>query len=832
MVKPNLFFSLVVLFLVFSPLVFAQDEDFWGEYKFISPGHYKLVNVTHVATPNANSGANSGATLTSDVGSATGTSEIHAGGGFDGTSSGTVKWSEFPSTGKENETFPITVDMDATITGETMGVGVGATIDGHSGDCTTFDPNQYVSIIVPIAAAELHTYDKGETKKSETINYTFPYFYWPWSCMHDNSQAQSGSGSDMMRRESQVAGKYYIYLTVSDSTPGGSDVTTYTYEWVPGVENGGDLSGRITDGHGDPIPYANVSLGFQGNTYRALTDATGNYKIENIPGFTPDENNPPQGRLTAFLSYWRDGKHYYAIFDSTQNDTNVYLSKFFNLETESDKRQDIDFDIPVAHAVKSLPKAMSLNHDVYWLKTDDPKMSPGSTLLRSESILQDIDNFAAIYYYSANAIDFYLTILNASIDQGIPVDVKAGGNDGTYYSRSGVSISIDAKDMGYDSPYRPRNREYHEFSHFLMFEQWNQMTIRLDNDTNHGGFINSNTADSYTEGFAEFMACVIADYSNDPNDPKPADVYSIFGSFNDNFKPWNANGQDEELSVASTLWTIYKKEHIPIQKLYPVLVEKHTNFYEYTQALKAAFQEKSSDIDKILVDHGIFQDKFVGNKTYDDFEPYIDANNNSQYDQGEYFIDYGITATHPNITWDGVSQVGQATNYQRPNRGMAVTIPNAFVKSPAGGTGIMNVSVHYNDPSQGTDYSYTSEMKQGLVYVMPRPDDVQATITVVPKNGGNTYTITNSELLKKFYSTPKNQGYFDTFDFGPVQPEPKEIFQGIQPAWNTDRGTDVVDNRKGHYPSLDTSDLLGGCQSLCPISLGLLVLSVIFYRRR
>ena len=349
-----------------------------------------------------------------------------------------------------------------------------------------------------------------------------------------------------------------------------------------------------------------------------------------------------------------------------------------------------------------------------------------------------------------------------------------------------------------------------------MFSQWNGTGIRPQVDTNHAGFINSNTADSYTEGFAEFMALVIADYTPNSNDPAPSDIYASFGSLENNYKPWEKRGRMEELAVAGVLWDLYDKNNegndtlsIPIQQLWPVLSQKHDNFYQYTLALKAAFPDKADAIDKILLMHGFFADNFTGNGVHDAFEPFSDANGNGVYDAGEYFVDYGITANHPNILYTGKEQIGQATNYQRPNRGQAGEIPDAFIKVDDARVPFYTVSIHFANPSQGKDYSYTTEQRAGLIYLQPLPEGISATMTVTPDSQAYTssapFVITSAEYDKDYYAAPANQGYISKHDFALAPTGKAETAAAVSvgsaaPAWGTDAGTDMEEKSTGVIP--------------------------------
>jgi hypothetical protein len=117
--------------------------------------------------------------------------------------------------------------------------------------------------------------------------------------------------------------------------------------------------------------------------------------------------------------------------------------------------------------------------------------------------------------------------------------------------------------MPADHENRPEAREYHEFSHYAQDALWEGQDPRLPCDRNHGGFSNSNTADSFIEGFAAFMATVMGEYYGNwwlewGSDAAAPSQYASQGSLETNIQPWH-RGSDiaEEIAVAGVLWDLY-----------------------------------------------------------------------------------------------------------------------------------------------------------------------------------------------------------------------------------------------------------------------------------
>ncbi|MFH1404148.1 MAG: carboxypeptidase-like regulatory domain-containing protein [Candidatus Altiarchaeota archaeon] len=544
------------------------------------------------------------------------------------------------------------------------------------------------------------------------------------------------------------------------------------------IEFGEDkLQGMITDGHGNPMPYVKITVNFDGVDYPGRSNADGSYEVK-VKDFTPDNDNPKEVKLKIEFTYERDGKNYYKVIDETKGANKpVMFEKKFKLKAEADKTQNIDFNLAP---------------------------SPDIT---SSSNIGNLKHLAPVYFHSHEAIDFMLTVLKANVEYKLPVDVWVAGNDGTYYSPTHGLVSIDKKDAHYGSSNRPDNREYHELCHHLMYATYNSWPPYPAGTTNHGGYINPSTGDSYVEGFAEFMAMVISEHYGEAS----PEIYAGFGSFDRNYKPWEWTGKAEEIAVAGILWDLYDKGDndddavsLSLGEMWSILKVKRNDFYEYYKAFRSAHPDKAGKIDDIFIRHGFFADKGVGNRRRDSFEPYRDANNNKAYDAGEHYVDYGQPPEgilrHVFNYWmvyDRGEIVGKATNYERENRSMAVMIDNAFIRVKDTEVEKYRVFVHFNNPAEGGDYDYTTDVRDGLIYVMPLPEEDNATIMVKPDSedyiASDVYEITTREYAERYYATPEGRGYFDehTFDLKPTgkhEDEKYDTFDSNRPAHVIDSG--------------------------------------------
>ncbi|MCX6695294.1 MAG: hypothetical protein NTU61_03265 [Candidatus Altiarchaeota archaeon] len=579
---------------------------------------------------------------------------------------------------------------------------------------------------------------------------------------------------------------------VSTTSTSTTTTTTLPKEWA--------LKGRITDGHGNPLPYMTVTADMPLSSQYNETNENGSYVIQ-LGKFHYNKTNPVKITLTAEFSYFRNEKNYFTVNHGISLggglmgvSTPESFKKEFKLREEQDLAQNIDLKINAPAGVKTL--------------------TVNDTKIESTVKLSEVENIAAIYRHMHEAVDFSIKNLKANIDYNLPVKAVIGdrridpSGQKTYYSSNDASVAIGLSDSAYGSTNKPKNREYHEFAHHLMYASYGGWPdgFTLAGSRNHAGYINPSTGDSFVEGFAEFMTLAISDYRGD-RDPEH---YASFGSMENNYRSWDSTGAAEEFAVCGVLWDLYDKNNdqgdtvtLNLSQMWPILKVKRKNFYEYYTAFRTAFPGKADAIDKIFIEHGFFADTGEGNHARDAFEPYRDSPppaNNSMYEVGEFFVDYGVPDNRTQMAYNAGEKIGKASNYERPLRETAGYIPKAFIKVPDTEVHYYKVSVHYNNPADGKDYEYDTEVRQGLLYLMPLPDDVDATLTVKPDSqdytAQQTYSITTKEYRQKYYSTPDNQNYFDTHTFnlkptGTHKDQPYNTPENTTLQWNTDLGPDT-----------------------------------------
>ena len=499
------------------------------------------------------------------------------------------------------------------------------------------------------------------------------------------------------------------------------------------------IFGTVANAENNPMPFMEIEVTADGKKFTVYTSKTGDFSIP-LTGLDAAKEIDAQVRLN--MEYVRDKKNYFLIY--------------FRF-SEDDYRSGT-----VEDNIKIKPDADVELHYVY----DDSGLLGKATF----PSVADIKALSVIYYHMHEAVDFAITKLNANIDYKLPVEIAVGNLNGkTQYRTSSSLIDISAKHMDIASTFRPMNREYHEFGHHVMFAEYGAWPDG-DKDpasANHAGFINPNTADSYIEGFAEFYSMLVAENTGRKN----PEIYSVFGSLENNYKAWQSKGRQEEFAIAGILWDLYDSKNdkgdtisISLDEIWSVLKVKRANFFEYYKAFIDKYPLRADAINQIFIEHGFFADKSVGNSKRDIFEPFLDKNGNKAYDNGEYYIDYGCQIDENEISFKKGGVIGKAANYQRADaRSQAGLIPDAFLKAANSAVSQYRINVL----TGSTAYSYVADVWEGLLYVHPLPDDLDGTITITPESqdykAGQEFKISNKELVKKINEA--KDGYFADFDF-------------------------------------------------------------------
>ena len=498
--------------------------------------------------------------------------------------------------------------------------------------------------------------------------------------------------------------------------------------------------GSVTDAFANPLPYCKLRVMADGKTIEGLTEEDGTFQIS-LEGIEPDTNGIA-AMLSVGFQYERDATTYFDLKFRHHGDTykTPVAAKKFTIN--KDENPEVRFNIDA-----------------------DPN---DATWITNMNSAEDMKHMGVIYYHMHEAVDFYLRVLDLTLDYKLPVTVWVGNTNGkTLYSPGDSEILIAASDASISDTDRPKNREYHEFSHHVMYDIYGAWPDgnKLTGNKNHNGFLNPSTADSFIEGFAEFMAMVISDELSQ-KDPY---IYAGFGSLEKNYRPWDGMGRHEEFAIASLLWDLYDNDNEPgdalyysLETIWEILKVNRTDFYEYYKAFKQAKPLDAEKIDELFALHGFFADTRKGNGKHDWGEPWEYTNTATN----EYrFIDLSDNVTTLSYV-DGM-MIGPARDYNRTNRSCAARLTDSFVY--VSDDAIDYYTIRVTDASDGQeDYEYTVLRADDKIYLQPLPSNINANIHIEPHSTAYTasspYEIENQQLINLIYSAD-GEGYIEEHDF-------------------------------------------------------------------
>ncbi|HIG99187.1 MAG TPA: carboxypeptidase regulatory-like domain-containing protein [Thermoplasmata archaeon] len=346
-----------------------------------------------------------------------------------------------------------------------------------------------------------------------------------------------------------------------------------------------EIEGQVT-GFTIPMKHIKVSLSDGEITNETTTDAEGNYN------FSRPISKGKEYNLTVTFSYVINSTTLFSLHYQENNQTVISFSRPFTVDSASDLRQDIALD-----------QELQQYYGGEWAKT-----------------------FASMYVHFTEALEFYKIGLDVDVNFQLPLDIYTFCSDQTgtryWYNTPGKSyITISADKSIHESVYRPRNREYHEFSHYMMhtiYQKWpapaDDLPVTIQ-ERNHDGFLNPSTSDSYVEGFAEFMAAVMLQtYQEDvgtiPMIPPDTTTMTDLGAadylYNTqwyglelNAVTFGDSGRAEENAIAGILWDLYDEKNDYCDKTpEQMLAEYQQRLPEITkeyEKIKESFEEDARE---------------------------------------------------------------------------------------------------------------------------------------------------------------------------------------------------------------------------------------------
>lgn len=565
-----------------------------------------------------------------------------------------------------------------------------------------------------------------------------------------------------------------LFVSVRTDKLGG---TKYVYQWSlekPVVTSSGNddkspmkVSGTLyfDNDRNKPVPFTSVRAVFLNKKNEVFeeseivfTDHSGKFAI-NI-NEVPDK--AVNLRLVIEYIYAPSGIATIYHTDVRADDKHPYMT--MSIEENSCDEKPIVFDL-------CLLDCLGINKTGYVSDLNDEETN-------EEKL--DVKNNVLVYELLLDMYGFYKNEMGVSSFYDLPFESFSFGGTfissllmkfDAYYNPNNGNIWLDriySPLRGYMYPYA----YYHEFSHYIMHCLYNKFPLSAT-DINHGGYANPTTGDSFSEGFAHFMAIYMQHYFNDDN-PK---VIPGRGNIEVNYKAWQQSGKAEEFAVAGVLWDLMDDAsdnggrddddmELDFMDLWKLLRQYHSDFTSFYELLINTYPDQKSSIDEIFINHGFFTDSRTGSKEYEFGEAYLDLNRNGVLDSSEPYIDYSNNDSfgYPYMEYNVGDKTGAAAYFSNLKRRSQEFFPGNFIKVN-NDILIYSVSVTFRDYPY-LDYATMTCNADGFVYVEVPPREYPCTITVTPYDGNkkNALVFDSDDFWMK-YDASLEQGYYLLHDF-------------------------------------------------------------------
>ena len=428
------------------------------------------------------------------------------------------------------------------------------------------------------------------------------------------------------------------------------------------------------------------------HSYDTVTDIEGRFS-QDIP--LPDNLETAvgllvRGSLTCMLP--GDNRSFYitSISNEAANDE-ITVSSFITVDPEADKHDGQDII-----QVSRIFSYFFLCAGAWSFDSDTGDLDP------LKSNVSDLFELAASSYTYRLVWDaqFFGAVLFDEVDplkaSTLRVETQwlapAGRNTRSHFSGTGSNSATIRL-----TPDASRFNDYsrfvilHEYGHYFdaitnagNLRAINTGTVYPD-DINHGGYLNSSTADSHMEGFATAFAAIVQRFRRE-DAPHVVGHYNIGGA--GNYVSWRNNGLDEEFAIASLLYQIFLDYTQPVD-FWKILRPDRDDFYAYYLAFKtdaANKQSRLTKLEELAKTGGLYKMPFSDGK-YNRGEPFKDSNNTGERDEGEFYADLmfdldspggWINEDKPLQTVTGDFELGRSSDAVRTRR-TTYQLPNSYV---------------------------------------------------------------------------------------------------------------------------------------------------------
>jgi peptide/nickel transport system substrate-binding protein len=335
----------------------------------------------------------------------------------------------------------------------------------------------------------------------------------------------------------------------------------------------------------------------------------------------------------------------------------------------------------------------------------------------------------------------------------------------------------------------PINREYHELGHYLHNDMYYPSSnLASGRGTPHAGYSNGGTNDSFVEGFAEFVALLVAERYDQLEGGLPkyptgthrhnleqdikvwGDIVRMFRLDDGRVVPYyNPERWDgEEFAVAGLLWDLHDSgQESHVSQVTSAFDDPHAVLSPMSQTYNVTKDSVS------LFDHHIL-DNIRTNKPMNLVDLYGTFSGDvSRQDLDMLFINHGAfgdTSKRDLVhgTGEPIGPTGSAESPERPIRSSPPPKFNgSYISSE--GDAVLEVKFAHTEPYSFYDYSYRLNMTKGTPAYFEMPPSYYPSVArfflVMPdgkQSDESSLTINSTEYWGYIYSDPEQGAVFKT----------------------------------------------------------------------
>jgi hypothetical protein len=521
------------------------------------------------------------------------------------------------------------------------------------------------------------------------------------------------------------------------------------------------ITGKIIDKHGNPLPDIAVSFVTNIIVEDTHTDTNGKFTIANSPDLGDEVDY-------SFYIEFLDKQRTFFMFDEKQSKTEVAFVALgpYNFDTI----EDMNITLVLQNGPDTSP-----------LQREDHREAMAEMYIAFYQAARFYDTDQAFTFNTPVYIWTHATHIDEAIftTEGLhPI-----GNP-TMSNYPNIIINEAASQTGLFEA--PMNREWHEFSHFVMYDQYRELPTSHEEiqpngeldwiEENHDGFKNHCSSDSYTEAFAEFMPLFIQlEYGSETLGAQtwgfaPTYWYTVA----DTIVLYEINYQrdkDEEYAIASLLYDLWDgvdiKDHDAIDLTFDDIME--ILMWDHTLTTYYQYNSNTGKTD-LIESQGLSSNRHINyiSDIYEHLSRELDTYEITQNQLDELFIYHGFyVASAKSGAYTIGDGIGAYNGYFIERRKYEIPTESMITVKTDGKNSDLVVSVSFDEPFGEYDYWYTVPLTQKTqqVDILPPPSNYNATLSfdvyTEGKQAKETYSITNTEYLTLL----DNGGALDSYSF-------------------------------------------------------------------